>query len=264
MGLRHRPNNREGSRSRPYLSSLPSTYSLLFDLCHFLLAALAIRKEMGSSFTRSQPLATWLATMTASFAGSMVANPLLGKPILSALSSEHNVLLATMVWIGVCYSPGDCIYSLATNKIVYVPVCVVKEVYRAKKVLGGIADAGKVFPDHELAMVMIGAIKGNGSGFIKPITRLVCGVWTPSNSEVLAMSVTTKECIAAALLLVLDEGGHLPSLVSGNVLYLAVILFFLTVKLSGVLAEPLDPFLPVERLLSGLAFGQTTPEKKED
>ena len=47
----------------------------------------------------------------------------------------------------------------------------IKEIYRAKKTLGGITDAAKVFPDQELLMVMIGLIKGNGSGFMKPVTR---------------------------------------------------------------------------------------------
>ena len=78
-------------------------------------------------------------------------------------------------------------------------------------------------------MVLIGVIQGNGSGVIKPVTRLICGVWKPASSEVsthnchdhdqdhdhdhddllllqvLGMSVTTKECLAAALLLVLDQ-----------------------------------------------------------
>ena len=36
-------------------------------------------------FTRSRPLATWLATLSASFAGSLVANPLLGKPVWPAI-----------------------------------------------------------------------------------------------------------------------------------------------------------------------------------
>jgi len=105
--------------TRSELVSLPTTYSLLFDLCHFILAALAVRKEVGLPFTRSHPLATWLATLTASFAGSMIANPLLGKPILAALSLECNVLLATMVWWGVCYSPGDIVYTVVTNQATY-------------------------------------------------------------------------------------------------------------------------------------------------
>ena len=103
------------------------------------------RKEVGSEFTRSRPFATWLATLSASFAGSLVANPLLGKPvtdmeermmsfvprdplpltkwqypfvqILGALSSERNLMMATLVWWAVCYSPADIVYNVATNKV---------------------------------------------------------------------------------------------------------------------------------------------------
>merc|ERR1712013_730389 len=128
--------------SASQLQSLPSAWSPLFDICHFILAALAVRKEVGHGFSRSNPLATWLA-------------------------NEFNVLLATLIWWGVFYSPGDLVYSLAKNQLLYVPICVVKEIYRAKKTLGGINDAAKVFPEQELLMVMIGLIKGNGSGFMK-------------------------------------------------------------------------------------------------
>merc|ERR1712123_543231 len=103
--------------SASQLQGLPAAWSPLFDVCHFLLAALAVRKEVGVVFSRSNPLATWLATMTASFAGSMIANPLLGKPIMGALSNEYNVLLATIIWWGVFYSPGDLVYALAMNQV---------------------------------------------------------------------------------------------------------------------------------------------------
>ena len=59
--------------------TLPTSYATLFDLCNFILAAMSVRKEVGIPFSRSNPLATWLATMTASFAGGLLANPLLGK-----------------------------------------------------------------------------------------------------------------------------------------------------------------------------------------
>ena len=100
-------------------------------------------------FTRSRPFATWLATLSASFAGSLLANPLLGKPVmlrnpmtanveyflkyklssasqksntqvLAALSSERNLMMATVVWWAVCYSPADIVYSVATNKVTIV------------------------------------------------------------------------------------------------------------------------------------------------
>jgi len=241
--------------SASQLQSLPSAWSPLFDICHFILAALAVRKEVGLGFSRSNPLATWLATMTASFAGSMIANPLLGKPILGALSNEYNVLLATLIWWGVFYSPGDLVYSLAKNQVLYVPICVVKEIYRAKKTLGGINDAAKVFPEQELLMVMIGLIKGNGSGFMKPVTRLVCGTWRPQSSELLSMSVTSKECLVAAIMMVADKGGYLPAPLSGDLLYLIIVSVFVMVKLASVLADPVDPFSPLEGTVATLAFG---------
>jgi hypothetical protein len=253
--------------SKSELLALPGSYQTLFDLCHFLLAALAVRKEVGVDFTRSRPFATWLATLSASFAGSLVANPLLGKPILGAISSERNLMMATVLWWAVCYSPADIVYNLATNKAAYIPVCVLKEIYRAKKIVGGIGDASKVFPDHELAMVLIGTIKGNGSGVIKPVTRLLCGVWKPSSSEILEMSVTTKECLCASILLVLDQTGYLPPPISGSLLYLAIVATFLLVKISSALGEPIDPFTPLEKIGSSLALGglwdQSRVEKVE-
>ena len=66
-------------------------WSPLFDICHYLLAALAVRSDVGLSRSRAQPLATWMAAMSASFAGSLLANPLLGKPVLAAVSNEYQV-----------------------------------------------------------------------------------------------------------------------------------------------------------------------------
>jgi len=238
--------------TRAELQGLPSIYPTLFDVCHFILAAIAVRKEFGVPFTRTHPFAAWLAHLSASFAGSLVCNPLLGKPVLAALSSEQKLLQATLVWLVVCYSPGDLVHSLVKTKALYIPVCVVKEIYRAKKVVGGIADASKVFPDHELAMVVIGTIKGNGSGVIKPVTRLLGGVWKPASSEILEMSVTTKECAVAALLLVLDQGGYLPSVVSGTPLYVAIIAVFLLTKISSALGQAIDPFAIIESAFSSL------------
>ena len=37
-------------------------WSPLFDVCHYLLAALAVRSEVGLARSKAQPLATWMAT----------------------------------------------------------------------------------------------------------------------------------------------------------------------------------------------------------
>lgn len=44
-------------------------------------------------------------------------------------------------------------------------------------------------------------------------------------------------------------------MVSADLLYLAIILTFVTIKLASVLAEPIDPFKPVESLAAWLSLG---------
>ena len=62
-----------------------ATSAFLQDVCHFILVALAVRREVGVSFSRTHPLASWLATITTGFAGSLLANFLLGKTTVLSL-----------------------------------------------------------------------------------------------------------------------------------------------------------------------------------
>ena len=56
---------------------------------------------------------------------------------------------------------------------------------RAKKVHDGVTHAAKLFPNAYIIMIAIGAIKGNGAGFVKVAERLCRGVWTPTAVEFL-------------------------------------------------------------------------------
>ena len=62
---------------------------------------------------------------------------LTGKPILSALSDEYLLVLATIVYLVVFYAPVDVGYSLLSYTPAYVTICVLKELLRAKKIVGG-------------------------------------------------------------------------------------------------------------------------------
>ncbi len=53
------------------------------DVIHIILTVLTVRKEVGVEFSRRHPFATWLASIVASFAGSVIANPLIGNRIVS-------------------------------------------------------------------------------------------------------------------------------------------------------------------------------------
>ncbi len=49
-------------------------------------------------FSRKQPLALWFSAMMSIFAGSILANFLLGEPALTPFKNNNQLLLATAVW----------------------------------------------------------------------------------------------------------------------------------------------------------------------
>lgn len=86
-----------------------------FDIAHSLLCALAVREDLGPgavAFSRKHPLACWLSTMLVIFAGGMVANGLLGEPILAPLKNSPQLYVATVVWYIVFYTPLDIGYQV--------------------------------------------------------------------------------------------------------------------------------------------------------
>lgn len=86
-----------------------------FDIAHSLLAALAVREDLGSgalTFSRKHPLACWLSTMLVTFAGGMVANGLLGEPILAPLKDTQQLYIATVLWYIIFYTPFDIGYKV--------------------------------------------------------------------------------------------------------------------------------------------------------
>lgn len=108
-----------------------------FDIAHSLLCALAVREDLGAgaqAFLRKHPLARWLSTMLMIFAGGMVANGLLGEPILAPLKNSPQLYVATLVWYIVFYTPFDIGYKVGKFLPVKVVASAMKEIYRCKKV----------------------------------------------------------------------------------------------------------------------------------
>ena len=55
------------------------SWRALFDACHFILAAISVRKDTSYEFRRSYIIATWFSTILTSFAGGLITNFLFGK-----------------------------------------------------------------------------------------------------------------------------------------------------------------------------------------
>jgi len=49
-------------------------------------------------FSRKNPFSLWVAGMTYIFAGSIMANFLLGEPALTPLKNNNQLIMASAVW----------------------------------------------------------------------------------------------------------------------------------------------------------------------
>ena len=156
----------------------------VFDACHYLLTALQVRDDIqqhqtgktnkislvrlhtfcflfvAQHFTRRHPLSCWLSTMFLSFSGSFLSNFLLGfSPIKDFVHYQH-LLLATICWYFVFYSPFD----IVTRLIRFIPIRILlgicKEIQRTKKIFDGVHSTLALYPDGYLIVILIGAVKG--------------------------------------------------------------------------------------------------------
>jgi len=232
----------------------------LFDIAHCVICCLYAREDIGSGavqFSRRHVLASWLSSMLTIFSGGLICALLLGEPPLSALKNNQLLLVATVTWYAINYSPFDVAYKAAKFLPVKILLSGMKEVYRVKKINDGVNHAAKLYPTGYLIMIIIGTIKGNGSGFMRMGERLSRGVWTPGAFELLQPSFGTKSAIAAAILFVVDRQTDLIA-APHALLYFFLCIVFVYFKVSSALLGVGDPFLPLENLFCAVFMGGLT------
>jgi len=228
-----------------------------FDIAHCVITILYCREDLGHDavrFSRRHPLALWLSCIVAVFSGGLMVGVLLAEPPLAALKNNQMVLMATVVWYLIFYSPFDVGYKVAKFLPVKVALSAMKEVYRVKKINDGVTHAAKLYPSGYLIMVVVGTLKGNGGGFMKLFERLTRGVWSPTSFEALQPSFATKASILASILFVVDKKTDLIA-APHALLYFLLCIFFVYFKLSSALLGLGDPLVPLENLGSALFLG---------
>ncbi len=68
---------------------------------------------------------------------------------------------------------------------VKVVLSVLKEVLRVRKVYEGVAHALHIYPNSYVIIILVGCLKGAGSGFLVIIDRFNRGFYLPNTSEIL-------------------------------------------------------------------------------
>ena len=69
-----------------------------------------------------------------------------GKPILHAFKDEQMVIVATIIYLAIFFTPGDIAYKIVKLLPVYVVICSLKEILRAKKVYKGLEEGKLAMP----------------------------------------------------------------------------------------------------------------------
>jgi len=228
-----------------------------FDLAHAALCCLAVREDLSSGsqpFSRKHPLSLWVSSMLVIFSGGILGNLLLGEPIIAPLKANNQLLLSSIVWYLIFYSPFDVGFKFFKFLPVKVVCAALKEIYRAKKVHDGVVHASKIYPSAYVIMIIVGAVKGNGPGFVKILERLCRGVWTPSSVEFLAPNFSTKACLLASLIYVIDKQSDIIT-APASIVHFGIVLFFVYFKLSSMLLGITDPFVPFENLFCAIFMG---------
>ncbi|XP_045159180.1 trimeric intracellular cation channel type 1B.1-like [Mercenaria mercenaria] len=231
-----------------------------FDIAHYTLMCMSVRDDLPQNqpagtqpFYRRHPLSTWLSSMLLCFAGSIIANILLGEPAITPFKDHRSVLTATAVWYLVFYSPFDLVYKLARLLPFKMVICGFKEVQRASKIYAAVNHTAKLYPNAYLIIVLIGTIKGAGSYLMKNFERLIRGVWVPGTNEILQPTFATKACLVASIVFLLERLNYIQA--PHPLIYFGVVIFFVYFKLSALLLGIHDPFAPFENLFCAIFMG---------
>lgn len=228
------------------------------EFAHATLCILHLREDIlhtgGSvNFGRLYPLVTWLTAMLTTFAGVFLVALCCGEPLLGVFGNTDSVLLASLVWYLIFYSPGDIFISVIEFFPVKIILVLLKEIFRAKKIVLGVGHALHVFPGSHVAAILIAVLKANGSSFTLPLERRLRGAAVTGISEFMKPSVMTKAVILGSVLHVLSSTEVIS--VSQDIISVFVIAMLIYLHAGSLFVNVGDPFVPVENLVCSLTLG---------
>ncbi|XP_077966404.1 trimeric intracellular cation channel type B-like [Styela clava] len=154
----------------------------IIEIAHYTLVIYGVRNDWDVNKARKQPVATWLMSIACCYGGGMIMSVCVGKPALTPLSNNQSVLMMTIVWWHIFYSPKDVIYNLLSWKPAMLVIVLGKEMIRTTKII-------KAFPDSLLICTILGMFGACGGGFVKNAATFVRKQWNHETSNKAQSSV---------------------------------------------------------------------------
>ncbi|XP_066502044.1 trimeric intracellular cation channel type B isoform X2 [Hoplias malabaricus] len=227
-----------------------------FDTAHYIVSVMALREQPGAlEVSQRSPFACWFSSMLYCFGGAILSGIIMSESPVAPLANSTNVLLASLMWYLVFYSPLDMVYSCATVFPVRLILTGMKEVTRTWKVLSGVTQAGKKYTDGLFVMIAVGWAKGAGGGLMSNFEQLVRGVWKPETNELLKMTYPTKVTLIGAVLFALQQCRYLPLQTPELMLIYTVFIVAIKARMM-IMGSSSSPFAPVESALYRTLFAR--------
>ncbi|KAF6097759.1 transmembrane protein 38A [Phyllostomus discolor] len=178
---------------------------------YFIVSILYLKYEPGAvELSRRHPTASWLCAMLHCFGSYILADLLLGEPLIDYFSNNSSVLLASAVWYLIFFCPMDLFYKCVCFLPVKLIFVAMKEVVRVRKIAVGIHHAHHHYHHGWFVMIATGWVKGSGVALMSNFEQLLRGVWKPETNEILHMSFPTKASLYGAILFTLQQTRWLP------------------------------------------------------
>ncbi|EDL90852.1 transmembrane protein 38a (predicted), isoform CRA_a [Rattus norvegicus] len=132
----------------------------VFDLSYFIVSIIYLKYEPGSvELSRRHPVASWLCAMLHCFGSYILADLLLGEPIIDYFSNSSSILLASGVWYLIFFCPLDLFYKCVCFLPVKLIFVAMKEVVRVRKIAVGIHHAHHHYHHGWFIMIATGWVK---------------------------------------------------------------------------------------------------------
>ncbi|XP_010328495.3 trimeric intracellular cation channel type A [Saimiri boliviensis] len=227
----------------------------VFDLSYFIVSILYLKYEPGAvELSRRHPMASWLCAMLHCFGSYILADLLLGEPLIDYFSNNSSILLASAVWYLIFFCPLDLFYKCVCFLPVKLIFVAMKEVVRVRKIAVGIHHAHHHYHHGWFVMIATGWVKGSGVALMSNFEQLLRGVWKPETNEILHMSFPTKASLYGAILFTLQQTRWLP--VSKATLIFIFTMFMVSCKVFLTATHShSSPFDALEGYICPVLFG---------
>lgn len=226
-----------------------------FDMVEAINAGIALRDpdDTENTFSRHHPLSNYFAVLLNIYACKISVHMMTALPILEEFKDTNVVIIATLMWYLVNFSPMDYMYKACRTAPLSILLLMLGEIQRTFKIYETFSDASLMYPDNSIISISLAVLRGGGDSFQSLVIQLIRGMWEPHSIEFMKPGLDTKASLLAALTFVIHSNNLFPGSVA--MVYMVVVFFVVGLKLLAYFLESDNVFAPLESFLYTVFIG---------